>query len=59
MIATYEQVEPPDDKKEAEALDLQPARNRNTGLTGKLPEKNIKIIQEPDSEQKHDQSMTE
>ena len=31
MIATYEQVEPPDDKKEAEALDLQPARNRNTG----------------------------
>ena len=41
MIATYEQVEPPDDKKEAEALDLQPARNRNTGQTGKLPEKNI------------------
>ena len=31
MIATYEQVEPPDDKKEAEALDLQPAHNRNTG----------------------------
>ena len=30
MIATYEQVEPPDDKKEAEALDLQPAHNRNT-----------------------------
>ena len=31
MISTYEQVEPPDDKKEAEALDLQPAHNRNTG----------------------------
>ena len=31
MIATYEQVEPPDDKKEAEALDLQPARSRYIG----------------------------